>query len=118
MDLTSALWALFTSYIVPILGTLIAVGIGWILLILRQKFNLNIDDSLRDSLQTALDNAANLLIQKAGDSIKSKVSLSVSDPLVAAAVNYVLKAAPDALARFGLSPTDIVTKLEAKLGAK
>jgi hypothetical protein len=104
----------FRPYIVDIVGSLITLGVGWLLVLLKSKFNLDIDASHRDALQTALTNGAGLALNKLGNSLQGK-SIEVGNPAVASAVNLVLKSAPDALAHFGITPESVAQKIVAKL---
>lgn len=104
----------FRPYIVDIVGSLITLGVGWLLVLLKSKFNLDIDASHRDALQSALTNGAGLALNKLGNSLQGK-SIEVGNPAVASAVNLVLKSAPDALAHFGITPQSVAEKIVAKL---
>src|SRR5690606_4135495 len=71
-----------------------------------QKLGLDIEQRHRDALQSALHNAALLAIEKAtGHKIADKASPKPSErsdiiPNVGAAIEYVEKSVPDALAKF------------------
>jgi hypothetical protein len=77
---------------------------------------LQIDQAHRDSLQTALTNAAGLALNSLGNDLKGRV-IDVKNPAVANAINSVLDAAPDAVKYFGLdkAPNAIAEKIVAKL---
>ena len=109
------LWTTFVSYLVPVLGTIIGGGAIWLQTILRTRFNLQIDDSLRSSFQTAVTNAAMVMFTKAKGLLPEK--LDVRNPLVADAINYVLTRAPDAAARWGMTPESVAKTLETKVAA-
>jgi hypothetical protein len=108
------IWAGLVPYIVAALGALISAAVGWLVYLVNRKLGLSIDDSLRDSLQTAAANAAGLVLSGLGNRL-STVSIDVRSALVADAVNYVLKAAPDAVAHFGLTPDAVAQKILALL---
>lgn len=104
------LYDAFLAYIVPGLGTLIALLFSWLALVAKQKFNLQIDDSLRAGAQTALQNAAAGLIVKLKGVLPA--TLDVRNPYVREAMDYVITASPDWMKRFGLGPDDVRDKLE------
>ncbi len=108
------IWAGLVPYIVAALGALISAAAGWLVYLVNRKLDLSIDDSLRDSLQTAAANAAGLVLAQLGNRFAG-ATLDVRSALVADAVNYVLKAAPDAVAHFGLTPEAVAQKILALL---
>lgn len=99
------------------LNVAIAAAVAYAANLLRQKFKIEIEANHRDALQTALTNAAGLVIAKVG-SVAETVKVGTGTPALDEGVTYVLKAAPDALAYFGLQPDAIREKLVAKLGAQ
>lgn len=108
------IWNGLVPYIVAALGALVSAAVGWLVYLVNRKLGLSIDDSLRDSLQTAAANAAGLVVGGLGNRLAG-VTLDVRSALVADAVNYVLKAAPDAVAHFGLTPDAVAQKILALL---
>lgn len=103
-------------YLIAVVSTLAAAIVGVLADLLRRKFGLQIEAQHRDALQTALTNAAGLVIAKGGDALKGK-TIDISNPLVAAGVNYVRDAVPDAVSKFGLTPEALAEKIAAKIGA-
>jgi uncharacterized membrane protein len=101
-------------YLLAIVSVLATAIVGWLAELLRRKFNLDIDAAHREALQTALTNAAGLLIGKAGSAIANK-TLDLKSSVLAEAVNYVLHAVPDAIRHFGITPEAVAEKLQAKL---
>lgn len=108
------IWAGLVPYLAAAIGSLISAAVGWLVYLVNMKLGLSIDDSLRDSLQTAAANAAGLVLAGLGNRL-SGMTLDVRSELVADAVNYVLKAAPDAVAHFGLTPEAVAQKILALL---
>lgn len=76
---------------------------------------LSIEASARDTLQSALTNAAGLLVMKLGPKL-DQMNLDVKNPVVAQAINDVNKLAGDAIARFGITPDTIGALIIAKVG--
>jgi hypothetical protein len=108
------IWTGLVPYIVAAIGALISAAVGWLVYLVNKKLGLSIDDSLRDSLQTAAANAAGLVVNGLGHRL-SGATIDVRSELVADAVNYVLKAAPDAVVHFGLTPEAVAEKILALL---
>ena len=101
-------------YLVELASIAAMAVVGLLAELARRKFNLSIEAEYRTSLQTALTNAAGLALNKLGNSLQGK-EIPVNSPALAAAVNYVGKAAPEALKKFGLAPEDLREKILAKL---
>lgn len=93
----------------------IAALVAWVAAWLRTKFKLEVEANHRAAVQTALQNAAGLLINRAG-SAAGAVKIDAGSPAINEAVTYVLTSVPDALAYFGVTPDEIRKKVEAKLG--
>lgn len=112
-----SIFGVWRPYIVEIVGILIAGMVGWIVNLLRIRFGLEIEARHREALQTALTNAAGLVIGK-GENLAGKLQIDVKSEAIAEAVSYVLKGAPDALAYFGVTPDRVRQMIEAKVGIK
>jgi hypothetical protein len=112
-----SIFGAWRPYIVEIVAILIAGLAGWIFNLLRTQLGLAIESRHRDALQTALTNAAGLVIGK-GENLAGKLQITVRNDAIAEAVSYVLKGAPDALAYFGLTPDRLRQMIEAKVGLK
>ncbi|WP_424630048.1 hypothetical protein [Bradyrhizobium sp. SYSU BS000235] len=108
------IWSDVVPYIVAAIGAVITFLVGWVLNLLKTKLGVSIDDSMRASLQTAATNAAGLVLNQLGNQLQG-VKVDVKSALIADAVNYVIKAAPDAIAHFGLTPDAIAQKILALL---
>lgn len=103
---------LFQEFVVPIASVILTGLAGWLFAILKRKFGLDIEKGYRDAFQTAVANGAGRLLQSVGDRTK----ITVNSPQLAAAVNYVIAGAPDALAHFGITRTRIEETILAKIG--
>ncbi len=108
------LYEVLQPYLLALVSVLATAIVGWLAELLRRKFSLDIDAAHRDALQTALTNAAGLLIGKAGSSLRGR-TLDLKSVALAEAVNYVLRAVPDAIRYFGITPEAVAEKLQAKL---
>lgn len=108
------LYGVARPYLIDIASTLIVIAGGYITNLLRQKFNLDIDASHRDTLQTAFKNGAGLVINSIGNDLQGK-TVDVGSTAVADAVNMVIRSAPDALDHFGITPDSIAQKIVSKI---
>jgi hypothetical protein len=110
------------QYLIPSLMALLLAVLG----VLTQRVNakLNVDKnaaviqmehSLRDALQTALENAAGQIVMQAGKSLDGK-TIEVGSPEMVQAINSVNKSALDAVQHFNLSDNDLAEKVVSKIG--
>jgi hypothetical protein len=84
----------------------IAALIGWVLVILKNKFNIDIQTQMRDTLTAFLQRQASSLI--ADGMVKlNGVKITVQSDALAAAANAALAAIPNVLKFFGLTPEKI-----------
>lgn len=115
----SAIFEIFRPYLVELAGLMIVGIVGWLARTIKAKLGIDIEARHRDALQAALTNAAGLVINRAGGAIGA-LHLTTSNPMITEGVDYVVKAAPDALKHFGITPEAaravLAEKLEAKIG--
>lgn len=95
---------------------------GWLTKVFNDRAGLQnnasvlaIEGQARDTLQSALTNAAGLLVMKMGPRLDG-MKIDVQSPLIADAVNTVNKLAGDAVARFGITPETVGALIIAKVG--
>lgn len=111
----ASIFGALKPYITELVGIFVAGVLGYLATLVKAKFGLDIEAKHREALQTALTNAAGLLIAK-GDGLAAGINFDVKNPIVAEAVNYALKGAPDAMKYFGLTPERVRDMLAAKVG--
>ena len=111
----ASIFGAWKPYITEILAGVGAIIAGWIVKLARDKLGLDIEARHREVLQTALTNAAGLVVNSLGG-VASTARLDVRSPALAEAVTYVLKGAPDALAYFGLSAERVREMVMARAG--
>ena len=105
----------FVDLLLPYINAIvIGVFVPVFLAFALKKLGLDMEAKNREALQTSLSNAAGLLIQKAGVEAGA-FSLDVKNEQMAAAIRYVQKSAPDAVAKWGLDPSEIAEKIRAKI---
>jgi hypothetical protein len=102
------------EYVDAVLSALIIGLVGIVLELIRRKLGISIEDSQRAALQTALTNGAGLALTRLGN-VLDKKTVTTGNAAIDEAVNYVMKSAPAAVARFGLTPDQVRQKIEAKL---
>ncbi len=107
----------FIQFVLPAFGTVLTALVGWLVWVIKQKTSIQIDAQYRDAFQKALEQAAGGLLNSLGDRV-GNTTISVGNPNMAAAINYVLKSAPDAVKKFGLDTKrdEIAEKIAAKVG--
>ena len=112
----TSIFGAWRPYLVEIVSIGVAALAGWLFNLARVRLGLDIDARHRDTLETALNNAVGLVINQL-DSHAGALKLDVKNAVLAEAVTYVMKGAPDALKHFGLTPDRIREKVLAKAGA-
>lgn len=108
--------AVWKPYIVEMLAGAVTLLVGWVFNLLRVRLGLDIDARHRATLETALGNAVGVVLNQI-DTYGGAAKLDVKNAILAEAVTYVLKGAPDALRHFGLTEDRIREKIIAKAGA-
>ncbi|CAN7372316.1 hypothetical protein LJR220_003318 [Bradyrhizobium sp. LjRoot220] len=84
----------------------IATLVGWVAIVVKNKFNIDIEAKHRDALTAFLQRQASGLVA-AGAVKLSGVKVEVKSEALASAANAGLAAIPGALAFFGLTPEKI-----------
>lgn len=108
VDVGQAFSTIAAPYINAAVNALILAGVSYLAVILKQRWNINIDQGHRDALVRALQNQAGSLI--ADGMVKvSGTKVEVDSPALASAANEVLAVIPDAAQHLGLTP-DYVAK--------
>lgn len=94
----------------------VAVG-GWLLKRFHDWTGIEMESRRREALQSALENAARLVIERIGDSAAGK-GIPVGNAILETGVEYVLQSVPDAVKGFGLTPERIGDLIRPKLVAR
>ena len=85
---------------------------------LNSMLKLNLDQTHRTAIATALDNALGIGLQVAQDAGDVRLSnINVRSTALAAMVGYVKQTVPAAVSHFGLSDDSIAQKAAARLAA-
>lgn len=95
---------------------------GWLTVVLNKRAGLESNAAVlqmeahaRELLETALTNAAGMVVMKAGPKLDGMV-IDVKNPLIAQGVSQVNIWAQSAVQKFGLTPDDLAKKLINKIG--
>jgi hypothetical protein len=97
-------------YVDAAASALIAALIGWVLMVVKAKFNVDIDAQHRAALTAFLQRQASSLVADGAVKLRG-VKIEVSNPAVASAANTALNAIPDALKHFGLTPAALQDRI-------
>jgi hypothetical protein len=84
----------------------IAALVGWVLVVVKSKFNIDIEAKHREALTAFLQRQASGLVAMGAVKLEG-VKIEVKNEALAAAANTALAAIPGALAFFGLTPAKI-----------
>lgn len=106
--------AILLPFVLTVTTALIGAGTTFGIAYLNARWNIQIDAENRAAFQTAVTNAAGLLIQKAG-SKAAAAAIDVGSPMLKDAIRYVEKGAPAALARQGITPEHVAKAILAKI---
>jgi hypothetical protein len=103
--------------VLPVLAVAI---LGWLAAVLKQKWGVDVRNSLmtiearhRGAYQSALRNAAGFVIAHIG--ANGKIGFDVANPVLASAINLLIAGVPDAVKAFGLTPEKIAKDIIAHL---
>lgn len=104
------------------LVTLVTAAFGWLTVVINKRAGLESNAAVlqmeahaRELLETALTNAAGMVVMKAGPALDGMV-IDVKSPLIAQGVMQVNVWAQSAVQKFGLTPDDLAKKLINKIG--
>lgn len=89
---------------------LITAGVGWLGVILKSKWNIDIEAKHREALTAFLNRQASSLVAKGAVKVQG-LQVQVGSDALAVAANTALHAIPDALKFFGLTPETIQKRI-------
>lgn len=97
----------FTGGLVDAINGAVAAGItalvGWVCVVIKNKFNIDIEAKHREALTAFLNRQASSLVAKGVVRVQG-LKIEVGSDALAVAANTALQAIPDALKFFGLTP--------------
>jgi len=106
IDIGQALNGSMQEIINAAITGLIAAMVGWVAVIFRNKFNIDIEARHREALTAFLQRQASGLVAAGAVKLEG-VKIEVKSDALASAANAGLAAIPGALAFFGLTPAKI-----------
>ena len=110
INIGQAFGSVAEPYINALVQALVAAAMGWIFWLLKTKLNINIDAEHRASITQAVQRQASSLIADGAVAMEGK-AVKVDNAALAQAVNMAIAAAPDAVARFGLTPERVEARI-------
>lgn len=117
-QLVRELWDVFMPVVSMLLVTIAVPAVAALTWKGLQKLGVDISAEQRNTYQSALENAAGLIVQRLGPRAAGLKNLPMmqADPVVRAAIERVQAGAPDGIAKWQITPSEIARDLEAKLG--
>lgn len=109
------IYKILEPYLVTLVSVVASALVGWVAIVIKNKFGLDIDAHMRETIQTAATNAAGSLIAKMEGPI-GNVSIDVKSQIVKDGVDMVIAKVPDAIAYFKLTPEELAAIVQAKIG--
>lgn len=109
------IYKILEPYLVTLVSVIASALVGWIAIVIKNKFGLDIDAHMRETIQTAATNAAGALVARMEGPIGT-ISIDVRSKLVKDGVDMVIAKVPDAINHFKLSPEELAAIVQAKLG--
>lgn len=103
IDIGQAFSGGFVEAINGVIAGLITALVGWVLMTVKSKFNIEIEAKHREALTAFLQRQASGLVARGAVKLQG-LKIEVSNDAVAVAANTALHAIPDALKFFGLTP--------------
>lgn len=110
INIGQALGPFLQPYVDAAVQALILAGVSWLGVVLKQKFNISIDEGHRDALTTFLQNRASSLIADGAVRMQG-LQVKVDSAALAAAVNSINDGAAGAAKHFGITPDMIAAKI-------
>jgi hypothetical protein len=110
VDIGQALNGSLQEIINGIVTALIAALVGWVAIVVKNKFNIDIEAKHREALTAFLQRQASSLVAMGAVKLDG-VKVEVQNAALADAANKALSAIPDALKFFGITPASIQQRI-------
>lgn len=101
-------------YLATLLSLLATAALGWLATLLQKKVNIDLTQSSRDALHSALTTGINLALSKLQPE-GGKLTLDVKDKTIAQAITWAETSVPEAIQHFGLTPDALRSMVASKL---
>lgn len=96
------LYGTLRPFLVDLLGVLVAAALGYVTMTIKSRFGIEIEAKHREALHSAAVTGINMALGQLGGRVDN-LSIDVKNKLLADALNYVVKGAPQAVEYFGLN---------------
>jgi hypothetical protein len=110
IDIGQALTGSLQEVINGVVTALIAALVGWVAIVIKNKFNIDIEARHREAITAFAQRQASSLIAMGAVKLDG-VKVEVHSQALADAANRALSAIPDALAFFGITPASIQQRI-------
>lgn len=100
---------------IELLGAVVLALAGWAVTKFGKKLGLENDAKIRQYLDEAIKNGVAFAEQKLKEQAGKIDEVDVKNAKVAEAANYVIKAVPDAIKHFGVTPEKLADLVTARL---
>jgi len=97
-----------------VLSLVLLAILGWLAMWIKRKFGLDIEETHRKALHSAILTGIGRAASRYGSGL-TNIRVDVDSPLVADAVNYVLRSVPDAVKKLGATPEFLAEMVVGRL---
>ncbi|SNB68119.1 hypothetical protein SAMN07250955_106133 [Arboricoccus pini] len=101
--------------VIPLAVAVLTALAGWLSVRATSYFKLKSDDVVRKYLDEILTRGVSFAASQMEEAAKNYPKAAVKNVMIASAANFALKQAPDAIARFGLTPAQVEAMVSARL---
>lgn len=106
--------ATFLPFVATLTTALIGAAVTFGVAYMNARWKIQVDQENRDAFQTSVTNAAGLLIQRLGAQA-AMAKIDVHSPAMREVIDYVGKGAPEAIAKWGITPERVAKAIVAKV---
>lgn len=106
ISIGTAISDLLNNVVIPVVTAAISALIGWVAIVIKKKFNVDIESQYRDALSTFLQRQASSLIASGAVRLNG-LKITVQNDSLAAAANAGLVAIPQVMGYFNLTEAHI-----------
>lgn len=111
IEVGQALGPALQPYVDSIVQACVALLISWVLWLLKSKFNVNIDEGHRKSIQDAVQRQAASLVADGFVKIEQGGKVRVDNQALAQAGKLAVDAAADAVRHFNMDPNQLAARI-------
>jgi len=108
-------YKILEPYLVMIVGIVVTTALGWIGMLIKSRFGIELDASMNAKIQSAAMNAAGAVVARMEGPL-GNAAIDLRSPMVKQGVDLLLSKVPDAIAHFGLGPDELARIIQGKIG--